>query len=115
MTKKRTRSSENLTSNNNAALVVYDEARQATVQVAGTVIEVNDEDQSREAFSNSLRSSLHTAQNAIPPISRLDAGEYVTYKLIPTELKMAVYKRQGTTKAGSTFEVANLPQMTKTS
>ncbi len=109
VTKRRTKKSENLENNPRAAIVVYDEALQTTVQITGTVDEVDDEGQSNEAFRVSLKSSLQTAQSAIPPISRLDAGEHVTYRLIPAEIKMTIFKRQNSKVAGSSLEIIDLP------
>ncbi len=107
-TKKQTKKSANLALNNHAMFVVYDEILQTVVQITGRVSEVTDDSATHEAFMNTLRSSLHTASNAIPPIVKVDAGEHIAYKLTPVELKMNVYNRHQSAAKGARFKKIQL-------
>ncbi len=104
MTKRFTRKSGNLAYNKQAVLVVFDEPSQTTVQIRGEVSEITDEDESHAVFMESLRASLHTADSAIPPVTKLAAGNYVAYQLQPTEIKMACYKRRSSEIQNKIFE-----------
>lgn len=108
-TKKGTKKSDNITHNNRAMLVAYDETSQTVAQVTGKVSAVEGDKATHEAFMDTLRASLETAQSAIPPISRVDAGEYVAYELRPVEVKMTVYKRPSSESRGIKFETIAIP------
>lgn len=108
LTKKRTKKSDNLDHNNHAMFVVYDEILQTVVQITGKVSEISDENEAHEVFMNALRASLQTASNAIPPVSKVKAGEHVAYKLVPVELKMAVYNRHRSAPKDQRFRTIHL-------
>lgn len=93
ITKRKTRKAEDIKRNNKAALIVYDEVSQTTLQVQGHVVEVTNEREASQAFRNALRASVRTAENAVPPISKMYAGDYVAFKLVPDEVKLAVFNR----------------------
>lgn len=90
-TKRSTKKSDNLTYNNHASLLVYDEAQQKTAQIRGTVREVASSEEDHELFRASLRASLHTSGNGVPPASKISAGEYVSYELTPSDVDMSIY------------------------
>ncbi|MBL8160084.1 pyridoxamine 5'-phosphate oxidase family protein [Candidatus Saccharibacteria bacterium] len=92
LTKRGTRKSSNLVQNPQVSLVVFDEGRQISVSIAGQAVRVRGEVETHEAFLRTLRASLHTADSAIPPVSRLDAGDYVAYELRPAEIRMQTYR-----------------------
>lgn len=91
LTKRLTRKVEDLQMNNCVMLVVYDESEQTVVQIDGIASEITDEKEAHQAFRNTLRASLHTAESAVPPVTKLDAGDYVAFKIDPTEMHIAVY------------------------
>lgn len=93
LSKARTQKSEDIKQNSHALLVVYDEVSQTTVQVQGVVTEMTDSKEVTHVFRNTLRSSLNSSEAGIPPIAKLNAGQYVAYKLQPSEIRMAVYAR----------------------
>lgn len=105
ITKHRTRKAVNLRANNRAELVVYDEKTQTTVEVSGKVFELMDAEEASQAFRNALRSSLNTAENAIPPIAKLAAGDYVAYRLRSAQVRLAVFNRRSGEQAERLFEV----------
>lgn len=109
LTKKWTKKSDNLAHNNHAMLVVYDVPSQTTVQISGVVTKVADTNETSEAFRHALGASLDTAANALPPVTKLDAGEYVAYEMRPVEVKMAVYSSRSAENRGKLFETIDLP------
>lgn len=107
ITKRRTRKGENLRMNNQAELVVHDEKTQTMVEVSGKAFELTDAEEASQAFRNALRASLHTADSAIPPISKLAAGDYVAYRLRSTQVRMAVYNQRSSRIGNRLFETIN--------
>lgn len=105
ITKKLTTKANNLRLNNRAALSVYDDATQTVAEIHGEVVELRDPMEANQAFRNALRSSLHTAGNAIPPISKLAAGDYVSYKLVPGEVRMAVFNKRSSEQTDGLYEI----------
>lgn len=105
LTKRRTRKAENLRQHKYAELVVYDEVSQTMVEVAGRVIELTSKAELSQVFRSTLRASLHTAASAIPPISKLDAQEYVAYRLRSTTVRMAQFKRRSSQQPAGLFEI----------
>ncbi len=95
MTKRDTKKRDNLLHNNHAMLVAYEPIKQATVQVTGTVEEVQDNEEAQWAFSGMLSSSARTSEAVVPPLSKLYAGHYVAYKLKPVQIRMAMFIRPG--------------------
>jgi nitroimidazol reductase NimA-like FMN-containing flavoprotein (pyridoxamine 5'-phosphate oxidase superfamily) len=104
LTKAKTKKHANLEHNNRAMLVVYEEKTQTTVQISGKASEITDSRQSHEIFRNTLRASLHKAESAVPPVSKLNAGEYIAYKLEPDEVTMVTYKQRSSIQPESLFE-----------
>lgn len=92
-TKRQTKKYDNLKQDNNAMLVVYDAASQVTAQVVGQVEEVTDMTQSQRAFDEMLATSLTRSREAIPPITKIFAGGYISLRLVPKQIRMAVYSR----------------------
>lgn len=105
ITKEKTQKSYDLKHDGRATLIVYDEATQTTAQISGVASKVNDEAESSQAFRNGLRASLHTAESAIPPISKLAAGNYVAYKLESAEVRMAVFNMRSSQQPENMFQV----------
>ena len=91
LTKTGTKKADNLEHNNHAMLVVYEAETQTTVQVMGSVSKVTDDTEANRVFSQVVYASIDTSKTDIPPILKLDEGEYVTYKLTPTQVRMASF------------------------
>jgi nitroimidazol reductase NimA-like FMN-containing flavoprotein (pyridoxamine 5'-phosphate oxidase superfamily) len=109
LTKKFTKKSANLQLNPLAALVVYDEPTQTTVQISGEVSDISDMDEVSDVFRKVLRASLHTSSSNVPPISKLNAGEYIVYELVPNDVKMASFLPPKTGGHEDLFQSAELP------
>lgn len=91
LTKTRTKKADNLEHNNHAMLVVYEPSTQTTVQLIGLVSKIDDTLETNRVFSDIINASIDTSSNIVPPISKLDEGDYVAYRLRPNEIRMAVF------------------------
>jgi len=91
-TKKETRKHQNLQKNSAVQLLVYDEKRQLTIQVSGVVNEIIDEKLNSDTVENMYKLSNENDYNS-PPMSKLFAGKYVTYRVSPNKITMAFFLR----------------------
>lgn len=92
LTKDKTTKSRNLTLNPLAALAVYEPDTQRTAQIMGQVNKVNDKDMLDKALPLMSKISKHTSGTETTPISRLEAGEYILYRLAPQSIRLGDYK-----------------------
>jgi general stress protein 26 len=93
ITKVGTKKHDNFEHNAHVVLLVYESESQTTVQVTGSVNKITDETVAQQAFSNTVRSSINTSGSGVPPISKLSAGEYAAYQLIPSQITMAIFEK----------------------
>ena len=92
VTKENTTKSRNLTANPQAAIVVYESDSQRTAQISGQVERVNDKDMMERALKLMSKFSSQTAGTEQTPISRLDAGKYILYRISPQAVRLAEYR-----------------------
>lgn len=92
-TKQETKKHSNLQENKNVMLVAYEASSQTTAQVAGVVEDITDTDAAQAAYGMTLRAARETSESGVPPMSKLDAGKYVAYRLVPASIKMAIFVR----------------------
>ena len=92
-TKHDTKKHDNLIRNNHAMLVCYEASSQTTVQITGSVKKIDDIGEANEAFTHMLQASQQTSESGIPPITKLHAGQYIAYRIKPTQIRMAVFIR----------------------
>lgn len=92
-TKHDTKKHDSLKHHNHAMLVSYDAASQSCIQITGITEEITDSTAANEAFKGTLKASLQTSEAGIAPISKLYAGQYVAYRLMPKQIRMAVFSR----------------------
>lgn len=104
VTKEDTRKHANLTHNNRVMLVSFEVASQTTVQISGTVKDISEEFEAQNAIRSTLDAALKTSDQNIAPIVKLDAGYFVTYKLTPSHIRMAVFSMSGPGGYKNTFE-----------
>ncbi len=93
VTKTGTKKADNLEHNNHAMLVVYDSPTQTTVQLTGMVTKITDFVETNEIFTKIIYASIEASGIDVPPVAKLDNGEYVAYKLKPTQIRMAIFTR----------------------
>jgi nitroimidazol reductase NimA-like FMN-containing flavoprotein (pyridoxamine 5'-phosphate oxidase superfamily) len=92
LTKEDTAKSKNLTTNPRAAIVVYEAEMLRTAQISGSVSKVDDPAMMEKALRIMAKFSKQTAQTDQTPISKLDAGEYILYRLTPQSIRLGDYK-----------------------
>jgi len=102
LTKEKTIKSSNLDANPISAMVIYDAPMLRTAQVTGNVSRVEDPEMKAKALRIMSRHSKDVSGSADTPVSKLDAGEYILYRLTPTTIRLADYKYGGE----QIFEVA---------
>lgn len=104
LTKTGTKKADNLEHNNHAMLVVYEAETQTTVQVMGTVAKITDPDETNKVESQIVYASVEASHSDIPPIFKLDEGEYVAYRLTPVQVRMAVFGHEKSGDYNSIFK-----------
>jgi uncharacterized protein YhbP (UPF0306 family) len=92
VTKEKTTKSKNLDSNLQAAVVIFEADTQATAQIHALVSRVEDQTMMEKALRIMSKYSTQTAGTAETPISKLESGSYVLYKLWPQSIRLAEYK-----------------------
>jgi general stress protein 26 len=92
-TKTDTQKYKDIMQNNQVAFVCYDETSQTTLQINGHAEKVEDENKRQAAMNAIYRFSEAISRTEFPPIEKLYAGDYVTVRIIPHTIKMAVYAR----------------------
>lgn len=93
LTRSGTKKADNLEHRNHAELVVYEAESQTTVQVKGLAKKIEDPREMNEVFIKILNASLDVSHTAVTPLSRLREGDYVTYRLAPKQIRMAVFSQ----------------------
>ncbi|MBX4199281.1 pyridoxamine 5'-phosphate oxidase family protein [Candidatus Saccharibacteria bacterium] len=92
VTKEDTTKSKNLTANPQVALAIYEAAVQATAQITGTVTRVEDPVMLQKALRIMSKHARETAKTDEAPYSKLNAGQYVLYKIWPQTIRLGEYK-----------------------
>lgn len=106
ITRQETTKHRNLSENPNAAIAVFDEASQTTVQAMGMVEEVTDPTLQEYIFSQVVAITRNASGEHQPPLTKLDAGKNVVYQLKPKTLRMAEFIKAEYPPVDEIFEVA---------
>lgn len=94
VTKKETKKHQNLQHDTRSMLVTYEATDQVTAQVSGHASVIEDTDEAHKAFSDMVKISHERSRAGTPPpITKLEAGDYVAYQLVPHEIRLAVFTR----------------------
>jgi uncharacterized pyridoxamine 5'-phosphate oxidase family protein len=104
LTRRGTRKYANIAHHNVVMLTVFCRQTQTTLQVSGRASEVRDELQLNRIAAATLGSALATSHNGLPPITKLQAGEYAAFTIKPTQICMAMYERPEPGKYADLFE-----------
>jgi general stress protein 26 len=104
LTKSETKKYDNLIHNNHVMLTVFEPFTQTTVQLTGTAKEVKNDLVVEEIADKVLVMSLKTSDAEMPPLSKLQAGTYVAFKIKPVQVRMAVYARPDSGNYNELFE-----------
>lgn len=98
-TKKGTRKYENLSKCRDVAVVVFEIGSQTTAEINGCIEEISDELKTQEILAYLHDTSHATSGEKSPPISKLNAGEYVAYILKPKNIRMIAFKNNSDSQA----------------
>ena len=104
LTKVRTRKHANLTAHKQVMLTVFDASSQAVAQISGSAEELTDSYDVNEIAGRVLAACLRQGRRGLPPIAKLKAGPYTAFRIVPEQIKMAVYSRPGKDEYGEMFE-----------
>lgn len=104
LTKSKTRKYENLKQHDQVVITVFEPETQTTAEISGKAVEVTESVEINSIAGSILAASMKTSGAGLPPISKLDAGEYVAFKIVPEQIKMAVYARPDPGDYTSLFE-----------
>lgn len=87
-TKANTKKHQLLQKNGNVQLLVFDEAKQLTIQITGIAHQVSDTTLENQIIDNAYWIAARTADEA-PPIAKIHAGEFVAYQILPMRITMS--------------------------
>lgn len=104
LTKAETRKYDNLRHHKHVMMTVFEPATQATAQVSGDAVEVEESYDINRLAGVILGTSIKTGDAGLPPISKLQAGPYVAFRIKPVQIRMAVYARPDSGDYGDLFE-----------
>ena len=93
VTKVGTEKHKNIKRKHDVMMVVYEASTQTSVQITGRAVDITDTPEAHEVFKNTLKAVESTSESGIPPISKLEDGRYISYKVIPSQIRMAVFAR----------------------
>lgn len=91
LTKDGTRKYDNLKRNNHIMLTVFESSTQTTVQIEGVATEITDSVDVNAVAGSVLSACLKTTKSGRVPITSLQAGSYVAFRIKPLLIRMAVY------------------------
>lgn len=92
LTKEQTAKSQNIQSNPQVALVIFDTPMLKTAQITGKAMVVQDDDMMQRALELMNKFAERLADSKATPLSKLDAGGYILYKVVPQSIRLWDYK-----------------------
>lgn len=92
-TKNKTKKYDNLSHKNHAMLVVYEPVSQTTVQITATTEEIQDDMVAQQVYRQMLNASMNNSISGMPPVAKIDNGNYAAIRLTPLQMRMAVFAR----------------------
>lgn len=104
LTRKQTKKSENLLRNSRVMLVVFEPESQTVAQITGEAELIEDSYEVNQIATAVFMTGLKVSANSTPPVAKLDAGEYVGFRIQPTQIRMASYVRPDPGRYNDIFE-----------
>lgn len=90
LTKSNTLKASNIDYQNVVALTFSDEQTQSTLQLTGGAVEIANAIEGNLAL-DTLRSLQHDYTDFRQPLSKLNAGNYILYKIVPTHAYLTIF------------------------
>jgi len=106
ITRQETTKHRNLVENPQVALAVFDAGSQTTVQATGEVEEITDATVQGNVYNRVLGITKATSGEHQPPLTKIDSGKYVTYRLKLHSLRMAEFIKAEYPPVDHIFEIA---------
>lgn len=104
LTRRETKKADNLIRNNHVMLVVFEPSSQTVAQIVGRAELVQENYLVNKIAAAVFMTSIKTSQGGVPPIAKLEAGEYVGFKIKPDQIRMASYVRPDSGSYDKIFE-----------
>jgi nitroimidazol reductase NimA-like FMN-containing flavoprotein (pyridoxamine 5'-phosphate oxidase superfamily) len=92
-TKKGTRKHANLQHDGHVMFVCYEGSSQTEIQVTGKAVKITEKEEEDAAFDGMLQASMKVSKEGVPPLTKLEAGNFESYRIEPTQINMEVYGR----------------------
>ncbi len=93
ITKIKTLKYHNILKNHNVSLTVTDKSLQTTIQIAGKVSKVPAKDIVSVVMKKLAHIKPHDDNNWVPPIVKVNGGEYMVLKITPQTLQYSDYQQ----------------------
>ena len=104
LTKTETRKYDNLKHNSHVMVTIFNARSQATVQIVGTASEVEDHGEINRIATAVQTASIAKNGIGLLPISKLEAGGYTAFKIVPIQVRMAVFSQSDSGEYEDIFE-----------
>jgi general stress protein 26 len=104
LTKTGTRKYDNMVHNDHVMLTVFEPKHQTTAQITGRAIERTGNDTINKVASAVFSETWHKNGNGLPPIMKLQAGDFTTFLIKPEQIRMAIYARPESGDYSTIFE-----------
>lgn len=105
LTKRGTRKYDNLMHNDHVCLTVFEPRTQTTVHIEGIAAERGGSNPINQVAGAIFGAALRTSESDLPPIVKLQAGAFTTFKIKPVQARMAVYSRPDPGTSEELFEI----------
>jgi len=92
-TKKGTRKHANLQHDGRVMFVCYEGSSQTEIQVSGKAVKITNKEEADVAFDGMLQASMKVSKDGVPPLTKLEAGDFESYRIEPSQINMEVYGR----------------------
>jgi len=103
ITKDHTNKYQNIITNNQVMLTVFNASTQTVCLIEGSTKTVNKQSEINQTINQIVQNSLKTTSADILPVSKLE-GEYITLKIHPENIKFSVYARPKPLNQDELFE-----------
>src|SRR5581483_3706735 len=91
LTRTKTKKYNNLLHNDHAMLTVFEPRNQTVVQLTGKATELSDSLEVNSVAGGIAGINLEMTGSSLPPILKLEAGDFTVFRIDPVQARMAVY------------------------
>jgi len=93
LTKTETQKYDNMVHNDHVMLTIFEPKHQTVAQITGRAVERTGTGSINEVASALFGETWHKNDDGLPPIVKLQAGNFTTFKIEPVQIRMAIYAR----------------------